>query len=83
MRSFLVSLLAFGTLSAEIEVNGHIDLDMQAHLVKPEDKNKNSITAKQTLEVNYSKDDLTVFSKLYAQEAYYDFIKDKKTDRTS
>ena len=85
MRIFLVSLLAFGTLSAEIEVNGHIDLDMQAHLVKPEDKNKNSITAKQTLEVNYSKDDLTIFSKLYAQEAYYDLTdltKDKKTDRT-
>ena len=82
MRTILVSLLAFGTLSAEIEVNGHLDLDVQAYLQKPEDKNKNSITAKQTVEINYSKDDLTIFSKLYAQEAYYDLTQNKQTDRT-
>jgi len=83
MRRVLLSgLLLASSLSAEIAVSGHFDVDTQAYLKKPETKNKNAITLKQTLELEYTHDDLTLFSKLYAQEAYYDLTQDKQTERT-
>jgi hypothetical protein len=83
MRTLLLSLLFSSLLFAELDVSGHLDLDSQVYLTKPDDKNQNSFTASQTLEFTYTYDDLTVFSKLYAQEAYYDFTSDSdKTERT-
>ena len=83
MRTLLLSLLFSSLLFAELDVSGHLDLDSQFYLTKPDDKNANSFTASQTLELTYTHDDLTVFSKLYAQEAYYDFTSDSdKTERT-
>jgi len=82
MRTLLFSLLVSTLAFAEFDVSGHLDLDSQFYLTKPDDKNKNSVTAKQTLEFTYTHDNLTVFSKLYAQEAYYDLIDDKNTERT-
>ena len=64
----LVSTLAL----ADVEVGGHLDLDSQAYLTSPESKHKNSLTAKQTLELKYEKNTLSTFAKLYAQEDYYD-----------
>jgi len=82
MRKLTLLLLSFVALNAEIEVSGHFDADVQAYLTRPEDKNKNSITAKQSVAIDYTKDDLTLFSKLYAQEAYYDLTQTQKTERT-
>ena len=82
MRTLLLSLIAFSSLSAEVAVSGHFDLNTQAYLTRPADKNKNAVTAMQTLEINYERDALSIFSKLYAQEAYYDLTQDKKTERT-
>jgi hypothetical protein len=83
MRSLLLSLIFSNLLFAEFDVSGHLDLDSQIYLTKPNEKNANSFTASQTLELTYTHDDLTVFSKLYAQEAYYDFTgESQKTKRT-
>ena len=78
----LVGFIFFVPLSllAEIEVSGHFDLDSQAYITKADQKHPNSFTAKQTLELSYSKDEISFFAKLYAQEAYYDFT--KKEDET-
>ena len=78
-------LLLIGLCSAlfgEFSASGHIDFDIQAYLKKPEHKNKGAQTAEQTLKLEYTHDDLTLFSKLYAQEAYYDLTKEQKTERT-
>ncbi len=83
MRIVLALLFSFVFLFAELEVSGHLDLDSQAYLIAPNSKNKNSFTLKQTLEFKYEKDDLTLFSSLYAQEDYYDFLgTSKHNDRT-
>ena len=83
MRILLLSLIFSNLLFAEFDVSGHLDLDSQIYLTKANDKNANSFTASQTLELTYTHDNLTVFSKLYAQEAYYDFTGEfQKTKRT-
>jgi len=83
MRTLFLPLLASTLAFAEFDVSGHLDLDSQVYLTRPESKNANSFTAKQILEFTYTHDDLTVFSKLYAQEAYYDFTTEsEKTERT-
>ena len=83
MRTLLLSLLFSSLLFAELDVSGHLDLDSQFYLTKADDKNANSFTASQTLELTYTHDDLTISSKLYAQEAYYDFASDSdNTERT-
>ena len=71
------------SLFAEIEVSGHLDLDSQVYLTSPSSKHENSFTAQQTLEFNYINEELTLYSKLYAQEDYYDFVSaDEKNERT-
>ena len=71
------------SLFAEIAVSGHLDLDSEFYLNKASQKHGSSFTAKQTLELEYVQDDLSVFAKLYAQEAYKDFLQEKdETDRT-
>ena len=83
MIKILTLLLSFTSLFAELEISGHLDLDSQAYLTKPDTKHKNSFTLKQTLELKYEKDDLSTFVKLYAQEDYYDTQKkSEQTDRT-
>ena len=82
MRRLALSLVALSRLSADIELSGHFDLNTEAFPTRPDTKNKNAITATQTLEINYERDALTLFSKLYAQEAYYDITDDQKTERT-
>ena len=81
----LLSLLFLMSVSlmAELEIRGHLDLDIQAYLTRAEKKNASSLTAKQTLEFRYTKNDLSIFVKLYAQEAYADFLEtEDKTSRT-
>lgn len=79
----LLLVITYSTIIADIEISGHIDLDSQAYITKPEGKNHNSFTAKQTLELKYTKDELSIFTKLYAQEAYRDlFDKNEDTKRT-
>ncbi len=83
MKKLFFPLLMFTSLYGEVDVSGHVDLDSQFYLMHPEGKNKNSFTAKQTLELEYTHKDLTLFTSLYAQEAYYDFTKEsEKTERT-
>jgi len=83
MIKSLLPLLVAVSAFAEIEVSGHLDLDSQFYLTAPDSKHKNSFTAQQTLEFNYTNDELTLYSKLYAQEDYYDFISaDKQNERT-
>jgi len=82
MRKVLLLVFSALFLNAEIELKGHLDFDVQAYMKKPEKKNKNAVTAKQTFEISYMQDDLTIFSNLYAQEAYYDLTQDKQTKRT-
>lgn len=79
----LLFISLYTILSADIEVSGHFDLDSQFYLSKPSDKHANSFTAKQTLELKYSKGDISLFAKLYAQEVYRDFLKEEDdTKRT-
>jgi len=83
MRTFFLLISASLIALADFEISGHVDLDSQAYLIKPDTKHKNSFTAKQTLEFKYTKEDLTAFAKVYAQEDYYDFLEDKQhNDRT-
>ena len=70
-------------LMGEVEVSGHFDLDSQAYITKADQKHSNSFTAKQTLELRYTKDELSILARLYAQVAYYDFLrKEDETERT-
>jgi len=83
MIHLLLPLLVAVSAFAEIEVSGHLDLDSQFYLTAPDSKHKNSFTAQQSLEFNYTNDELTLYSKLYAQEDYYDFVSaDQKNERT-
>jgi len=82
MKKLGVLLVSFVALNAEVEVSGHLDFDLQNYLQRPADKNKDAVTLQQTFEVNYTHDDLTLYSKLYAQEAYWDLSNDKQTSRT-
>ncbi len=83
MKKLLLPLLVFSALYGDIEVSGYADLEAEFYLKHADEKNKNSFTAKQTLELKYTHEDLTLFTSLYAQEAYYDFTKESdKTERT-
>ena len=83
MKKLLLLVLSSLSLFAEIEVSGHLDLDSEFYLTKAPARDGSSFTAKQTLELKYLKDDFTVYAKLYAQEAYNDFLKQSdKTRRT-
>jgi len=68
MKITLLPLFFSSLLYADLEVSGHLDLDSQVYLTKPSDKNANSFTAKQTLEIKYTRDNLTLYSQVYAQE---------------
>ncbi|HIP19929.1 MAG TPA: hypothetical protein EYG70_02255 [Sulfurimonas sp.] len=83
MKHLVLLFSLFTAVLADIEISGHFDLDSQFYLKVPQGKNTNSFTAKQTLEINYEEDSLSVYANLYAQEAYYDFTsQDTKTERT-
>ncbi len=82
MKKLSLALFLFSTLNAEFEVAGHFDAEMQQFLDKPDDKNKNALTTKQVLEITYTQDAWTLFTKGYAQEAYYDLTSEKQTERT-
>ncbi len=82
MKTFLPLLFAF-TLYADVEISGHVDIDAQQYLSAPSQKNKNSFTAKETLELKYNEDAWTLYTKLYAQQDSSDFTSsDKKNERT-
>jgi len=83
MRLFFTLMVSPLILLADLEVSGHLDLDSQVYLSAPTSKHKNSFTAKQTLELGYSRDNLNIFTKLYAQEDYYDTLtQEEHNDRT-
>ncbi len=76
IKAFVVFVFAYVIVIADTQISGHIDLDSQFYISKPDTKHANSFTLKQTLELKYIKDDLSIFAKLYAQEAYKDFLRD-------
>jgi len=82
MRVFFALVLSALSLMAEFEVSGHLDLDSQLYLSAPDSKHKNNFTAKQTLDLKYFHDDLSIYAKLYAQEDYYDFTTNDDNKRT-
>lgn len=83
MKLLAFFLLSLTSLFAEIEVSGHLDLDSEFYLTKNSGRDSNSFTAKQTLELKYTQDAWSIYTKLYAQEAYNDLLKEsEKTKRT-
>jgi hypothetical protein len=79
----LVSFVIFTSiLFAEFEFQGHIAVESQAFLIVPKHKHKNSFTVLEQLEMSYDYESLKLYSKLYAQQDYYDIIDDNKNDRT-
>jgi len=82
MKTLLPVIFAC-TLYADVEVSGHLDMDVQQYLSAPSQKNQNSFTAKETLELKYSEDAGTLYTKLYAQQDSSDLTSsDKKNERT-
>lgn len=79
IKIFSLVLFLSTLLTADVEISGHADLDSQFYLTKPDAKHQNSFTAKQTLELKYTKETMSVYGKLYAQEAYRDAL-DVKND---
>ncbi len=83
IKVFLGFVFTYVMVIADTQITGHIDLDSQFYMTKPNTKHSSSFTAKQTLELKYTRDDLSIFAKLYAQEAYKDFLRDADdTQRT-
>ncbi|MDQ7044803.1 MAG: hypothetical protein Q9M32_02695 [Sulfurimonas sp.] len=83
IRLLVLLLGASACLFADFEVSGHADLESQVYKTQQDNKNSNSFTLKQVLEVEYAKEDLSLFSKVYAQAAYHDFLNDvEDTGRT-
>ena len=83
MKIFVLSLISFISLFAELEMSGHLDLDSEFYLTKASGRDANSFTVKQTLEFKYTRDTWSAFAKVYAQEAYNDFLsKEDQTQRT-
>ena len=83
MRLLTLCLIGFVSLVADMEVSGHLDLNTQTYLIKPQNKHKNSFTLKQTIEFKNDFDDLSLYAKLYAQEDYFDLLSaEQHNDRT-
>lgn len=84
MRHIFVVLIFCMSLFAEFEVSGYLGLNSQAYLTLPDDKHSSNFTAQQELELKYTKEDLSVYAKIYAQEDSYDLSSDdaKHNDRT-
>lgn len=83
MKTLVFFLVSCASLFAEIEVSGHLDLDSEFYLTKETGREAQSFTAKQSLELKYTQDAWSAYAKLYAQEAYSDFLKEsEKTKRT-
>ena len=84
MKFILLVSIFITSLFAEFGVSGNIGLDSQAYLTIDDAKHKQNFTAYQELELKYTHDDLTLYSKLYAQEDSYDLSSDdaKHNDRT-
>ena len=84
MKALFLSFLFITSVFAEFEVNGNIGLDSQSYITVNDAKHKQNFTAYQELELKYTYEDLTLYSKLYAQEDSYDFSSDdaKKNERT-
>jgi hypothetical protein len=83
VKKLFLLILSSLSLFAEFEVSGHVDLDSEFYLSKASSRESSSFTAKQTLELKYLKDDFTIYTKLYAQEAFNDFLEqNSQTHRT-
>ena len=85
MRYILTCFIFFTTLVADgLEVDASFGLVSDFFPNEKKGKNKNSFTANQELEFTYTKDEFKAYTKLYAQEAYHDLVKDesKHTNRT-
>lgn len=79
----LVSLLFISTslVYGNFEVNGFVGVNSQSYLKAPSSKYANNFTMQQELEVKYFNDNLSVYSKVYAQEDSHD-LRDKQNERT-
>lgn len=82
MKTVVTLLALTALLFAELEIKGHVGIDSQAFLITPEGKHKNNFTAYEQLEMSYSADALTLATRLYAQQDYYDVVGDEKNERT-
>jgi len=83
MKTLLFYMLSVTTLLADFSAKGEVALDVDAFLLSPAEKHKNSFTALQRLELEYTKESLKMYANVYAQEAYYDFLEEEQhTKRT-
>ncbi len=83
MRLFLLLVFNFTLLFGELEISGHVDINSQLYLSKPDAKNGSNFTASQTFEFEYEKENYSLYATLYSQEDYSDLEKNSKnTKRT-
>lgn len=82
LKLFFLLLSSFISLHADEEsplsYRGYVGLNSTFYTNIPSDKNQNSFTALQRVELDYKKENLQLHSTLYAQEAYYDFAESAK-----
>ena len=57
---------------AEFNVQGHVDLNGQRYLNKPDGKHASNTLASARLEFDFKKDNLNVIASIYAQQDYFD-----------
>ncbi|MEA1920746.1 MAG: hypothetical protein U9N52_12965 [Campylobacterota bacterium] len=82
MRLFLSLALLNTFVFAAFDFQGHVGVESQAFLIVPKEKHKNNFTAYEQLEISYSHDAMTVATRLYAQQDYYDMQGDEENRRT-
>lgn len=70
-------------LAADVNIQGHVDIQSQAYLTHPADKHADNFTASAQLELNYTEGNLEAIAKVTGQQDYYDLLQSQKhTDRS-
>ncbi|MDF1875159.1 hypothetical protein JHD48_05380 [Sulfurimonas sp. SAG-AH-194-I05] len=83
IRIFFTLFFTSQCLFSDVEISGHVDFNAQAYVLTDSSKYKNAFTAKQTLALEYTNENVTLFTKVYAQEAYHDFFGQKDETQRS
>lgn len=58
---------------ADVSIQGHVDIQTQAYLTRPQTKHADNFTASTQIEVAYSDDEIEAIAKISAQQDFYDF----------
>ncbi len=80
-KSALAFLITTSSVYGNFEVNGYLGVNSQSYLKAPNSKYTNNFTMQQELELKYFKDNLSIYSKFYAQEDLHD-LRDNQNERT-